>query len=243
MRTWRGLVIAVMVVLAFGFFYRWWRTASERAERRPHATQEPEEPEPAVTLDPRPPAAALRRNGLPPPEPPPGPKLDRAQADRMRAELHALFAEAGPLALMGGSSAEPIPPPAGSFPSMPVLGTWDGGDPRVDPSYIQKRVREDLFPLARNCYADALKRNPKAAGRLSVSFRIIGDRKVGGVVDDAKMTEDTTLDDAEMQTCVRESMMSVSFDAPPGDRNHRRLPHRVLPRGRRRGTRAVTFTA
>ena len=32
-----------------------------------------------------------------------------------------------------------------------------------------------------------------------------------------KLLDGTTLDDAEMQTCVRESMMSVCFDAPPGD--------------------------
>ena len=37
------------------------------------------------------------------------------------------------------------------------------------------------------------------------------------MVDEVKMLGDTTLDDAEMQDCVRESMMSVSFDAPPGD--------------------------
>jgi hypothetical protein len=54
-------------------------------------------------------------------------------------------------------------------------------------------------------------------GTLSVFFRVIGDRKVGGVVDEARMTDETTIADPEFQTCVRESMMSVSFDAPPGD--------------------------
>ena len=39
----------------------------------------------------------------------------------------------------------------------------------------------------------------------------------GGVVDEVKIMGDTTLDDPEMQTCVKESMMSVSFDAPPDD--------------------------
>jgi len=135
----------------------------------------------------------------------------------MREAIRALLAEAGPLGLMGGASAEPAAPRDAGFPTMPVLGTWDGGGPRVDPSYIQKRVREDLFPIARKCYGDALKRDPKLAGRLVVSFRIIGDHKVGGVVDDAKLTDETTIADPELQTCVRESMMAVSFDAPPND--------------------------
>jgi len=34
-------------------------------------------------------------------------------------------------------------------------------------------------------------------------------------VDDVKLGDGTTIDDKEMQTCLRESMMSVTFDAPP----------------------------
>jgi len=135
----------------------------------------------------------------------------------MREEIRALLAEAGPLGLMGAASAEPTWVRDAGFPTMPTLGTWDGGDPKVDPKYIQQRVREDLFPIARACYGDALKRDPTTSGRLVVSFRIIGDHKVGGVVDDAKLTDETTITDREFQTCVRESMMAVSFDAPPGD--------------------------
>ncbi|HEX3344078.1 MAG TPA: AgmX/PglI C-terminal domain-containing protein [Polyangiaceae bacterium] len=135
----------------------------------------------------------------------------------MREELHALFAEAGPLALLGGASADPAAPPEAGPPPGLALAAWDAGPEKFSPEYIRDRVREDLFPLAKGCYADALKRNPKLSGRLAVSFRILGDKKVGGVVDEAHMTEDTTIDDAEMQTCVRESMMSVSFDAPPND--------------------------
>ncbi len=36
-------------------------------------------------------------------------------------------------------------------------------------------------------------------------------------MDEAKLVDGTSIDDSEMQTCVRESMMSVSFDAPPHD--------------------------
>jgi hypothetical protein len=137
----------------------------------------------------------------------------------MREQIRAFFAEAGPL-----SRTPPAPPPQGApsasagFPTIPVLTDADGGSDRIDPSYIRQRVHEDLLPLAKDCYASALKRDPKMAGKLVVHFRIIGDRKVGGVVDETKLLDGTTLTDPEMQTCVQESMMSVSFDAPPGDR-------------------------
>jgi len=199
-----------MVVATALLFYRWWQAASSRAQAPPRTAASTEDPDLLLAGGVRP-----GTEGTPPGEA--LPKLDRARADRMREEIRALLAEAGPLALLGGSTAEPIAPVDAGFPTMPVLGTWDGGDPRVDPKYIQERVHEDLFPLARNCYADALKRDPKTSGRLEISFRIIGDHKVGGVVDDATLTDQTTITDPEFQTCVRESMMSVSFDAPPND--------------------------
>jgi hypothetical protein len=215
MRTWRRLVVVLMVVATALLAYRWWEGASSKAQRRSGAAMtESQDEEPNTGA-----AAAL----------PPthesvdagvshgAPKLDRAQADRMRDAIRALLAEAGVL----GESGEPIEAAASAstfaFGSMPVLGLDDAGNPRVDPKYIQARVREDLFPLALDCYNDALKRNPKLAGKLVVYFRIIGDRKVGGVVDEAKLVDGTSIDDGEMQTCVRESMMSVSFDAPPHD--------------------------
>jgi hypothetical protein len=217
MRTWRRVVIVVMVVATGLLFYRWWQAASSRAQAPPRTTAATEDPDLLAAGGTRP-----SRGGAAPADPgssdaPSGPKLDRARADEMREKLHALFAEAGPLALLGGASAEPVEPREAGFPSMPVLGVWEGGAPRVDPEYIHTRIVEDLFPLAKGCYGDALKRDPKLNGRLDVFFRIIGDHKVGGVVDEVKMTDDTTITDPEFQTCVRESMMSVSFDAPPDD--------------------------
>jgi hypothetical protein len=40
---------------------------------------------------------------------------------------------------------------------------------------------------------------------------------VGGVVSDAKLVDGTTIDDAAFRTCIAESMMSLSFGAPPED--------------------------
>jgi hypothetical protein len=137
----------------------------------------------------------------------------------MREAIRALLAEAGVGGRMGESIEAAAPKPSPTVGAMPVFGLDDEGNPSLDPEYIQARVREDLVPLARDCYSSsALKRNDKLAGKLVIYFRIIGDRKVGGVVDEAKLVDGTTIDDREMQTCIRESMMSVSFEAPPHDR-------------------------
>lgn len=216
MRTWRRLVVALVIAGTALLLYRWWQAASSRTRHHAAAAAANDDPE---TTPGGPAGGSLAAQGSPLEEKPPhgGPKLDRARADRMREEIRALLAEAGVLGLAGEPIEAAAPPPAPTFGSMPVMGLDDAGNPRVDPKYIQKRVREDLFPLALGCYTDALKRSPRLAGRLNVYFRVMGDHKVGGVVDEVKLVDGTTIDDPEMQTCVRESMMSVSFDAPPQD--------------------------
>jgi hypothetical protein len=215
MRTWRRLVIFGMVAATAFLFYRWWQAASSRAQAPPRTTAATEDPDLLAAGGTRP-----GSGGSAPREPgsgasPEGPKLDRARADEMREKLHALFAEAGAMALMAGSPVEPDASPEAGPPRPFAVAALDAGPEKFSPEYIKDRVHEDLFPLAKGCYADALKRNPKLSGRLSVAFRIIGDPKVGGVVDEAHLADDTTIQDTEMQTCVRESMMAVSFDAPP----------------------------
>ena len=142
-------------------------------------------------------------------------RLDRAKADRMREQIRALFAEAGPTPAPRAPTAAP-PAPTPAYPSMPMIPEGDGGT-KVDPEYLKDTVRREFIPLGRSCYAAALEKNPKLRGRVALSFDILGDRKVGGVVDDMKLDDSTTIDDPEMLTCLQESMMSVSFAAPPQD--------------------------
>jgi hypothetical protein len=86
----------------------------------------------------------------------------------------------------------------------------------ISPEYIRERVREDFFPLARECYEAALEAQPKLAGKLVISFVIVGDDEIGGVVDSAELTEGNTIVDEELVTCMLESMLSMSFEAPSG---------------------------
>jgi hypothetical protein len=94
-----------------------------------------------------------------------------------------------------------------------------GSDGHVDPSYIQSVIREDMFPMARKCYEELLKRKPKAAGRIEMYFKIVGDDKLGGIIEEAEIDGGATgaLGDAKMETCIRESLLSLSFRPPPED--------------------------
>jgi hypothetical protein len=87
----------------------------------------------------------------------------------------------------------------------------------IDPKYIQEAVREDLFPMARQCYEDLLARKPDAGGSLEMEFTIAGDDKIGGIVEEANVAKTSTLEDERLETCVRESLMTVSFPPPAHD--------------------------
>jgi hypothetical protein len=87
----------------------------------------------------------------------------------------------------------------------------------IEPKYIQEVVREDLFPMARKCYEDLLARKPDAGGRLEMEFTIAGDDKIGGIVEEASMADTSSLKDEKMETCVRESLLTLSFPPPAHD--------------------------
>jgi hypothetical protein len=83
--------------------------------------------------------------------------------------------------------------------------------------YIQAVIRRDFFPLAMSCYESALARVPTLRGRVVVDFMIVGDAKLGGIVDQARINDRSDIDDEELRTCLRESMLSMVFEAPEND--------------------------
>jgi hypothetical protein len=50
-----------------------------------------------------------------------------------------------------------------------------------------------------------------------LDFVIVGDAKVGGIVDQAAVDEKSDIADPEFVTCVRESMLSMVFAPPAND--------------------------
>jgi hypothetical protein len=96
---------------------------------------------------------------------------------------------------------------------VPAPEAPDGG--RMDPKYIQEVVRGDFFPMAQKCYEELLTRKKNAKGRVEMSFTIVADEKLGGILEDVVADHgDGGLADEKMTTCMRESMSSLAFRPP-----------------------------
>jgi RNA polymerase sigma factor (sigma-70 family) len=111
---------------------------------------------------------------------------------------------------------------AGIAPAQAPTAARPAASPAAEPprghyevSYIREHFREDMFPLLHQCYEDTLRRHPTLGGRLVLTFSIVGDPAVGGIVEDADFAEESSIQDDEMRTCVRESLMTLTFDKPP----------------------------
>jgi hypothetical protein len=48
MRTWRRVVIAAAILGTAFLFYRWWQSASARAQRRPQSVLDPDDTAPSL---------------------------------------------------------------------------------------------------------------------------------------------------------------------------------------------------
>ncbi len=145
---------------------------------------------------------------------------DRAVRDDIRARILAAWLSTLPEVDAGFDAGLALQLP------MPVL---DGGT--VDPAYLRERIREDFVPMARACYEQLLGRRPNASGRALTEFVILGDDRLGGVVDEVSVQPgDGGLADEGFATCLRESMYTVAFRPPPGRGSLRvRYPFIFLP--------------
>lgn len=93
----------------------------------------------------------------------------------------------------------------------------------IDPAYIQAAIREQMYPMLEKCYEDLLARSPDAGGRVQLWFKIVGDDKLGGLVEEDEDADggngalDGDFGDEKMRTCVRESLLTVTFPPPAKD--------------------------
>jgi len=161
------------------------------------------DPAPAMQNEPEDaPSAALRE-----------PEGRRRAFDRLRADgVRQRAAERSGASHAPPSAPAPVPAPASdpTAPAQPL--TPEESEHRRQ--YIRDAVREQYFPIARSCYEELLARQPKAGGKVVLSFAIVGDGDAG-VVDRVEFRDDTTMDDPEFTTCMRESMYSTVFEPPP----------------------------
>jgi hypothetical protein len=63
----------------------------------------------------------------------------------------------------------------------------------------------------------ALVRLPELRGRIVIDFLIVGDAKVGRIVDQTEIDEASDTTDPEVATGVHESMLSMVFAPPEND--------------------------
>jgi hypothetical protein len=138
-------------------------------------------------------------------------RIDRSARDALRQAILAAWADAAatpPGERPTGTDTENAAAPA------PMPTRHDG---TVDPDYIQSVFRQDMLPMARSCFEELLSRQPDAGGRIELGFTILADEKLGGVVDD--VTTDGGAPDAihddPFDTCMRESLSTLSFRPPP----------------------------
>jgi hypothetical protein len=140
------------------------------------------------------------------------PMLDRDRADRIRAEMRAaMLAPAAPAA-----NAPQASPHAREYREMPAQD--DQTQPGATAAYIRSVMHDDYIPLAEQCYKNLLAKDPKRSGTVYAKFVITGDTKSGGVVESVELKEnEKSIRDPEFVMCMRESLLSVVFDAPPND--------------------------
>lgn len=182
--------VILLVVFAALLFAVIWKTRPRAQKSAPDAG--PEEPE-AGAVDaslPLPPAIA-----------------DRGKRDELRRKILAAWAS--------GSQGEEAAKDAkeGRFEEHP-----DANGEGIDPKFVQATVREQLVPMVRDCYEEVLSRQPDAGGQVDMWFKIVADDKLGGLVEEDEEHDGGmiggTLSDEKMQTCVRESLLTVTFPPP-----------------------------
>lgn len=139
----------------------------------------------------------------------------RRHAARRREAAHAARSAVDPAIASAAPPAEPAPPPVVFRPEPQNPPPSRTAEEQRQREYIQRTVREQYFPVARDCYSELLARQPKAGGRVTLEFAIVGDADAG-VVDRVALREDeTTIDDEEFRLCMTESMYTAVFEPPP----------------------------
>ncbi len=128
--------------------------------------------------------------------------LDAPARQRMLAQLEAARARRQPTSSPTQSASG-----GGEAPGLPTP------DP-LDKEYVRAQVRE-LVPMIQECYESALADEATLAGTLTVEFTIGGEPDVGGLVETSNVVgEDSTITNAQMVECVRETMYGAQFVAP-----------------------------
>jgi hypothetical protein len=136
---------------------------------------------------------------------------DPVKREEMRTRLLQALAEA-----RREADEENAHPHAPGDPQPASRGNREPNDLKEFGAFVAQAIKEDFIPMARACSRELASRRPDAGGSTRVAFKLLGDKTIGGVVDEAHIDgEKSTLVDDKFETCIRESMYGVYFDPPP----------------------------
>ncbi len=176
--------------------------------------------------------------------PPGAPDAAQVEAERKRARqvADAVRRHAARRREAAARAAKSAPEPATTAPPSqpaPIAFGPHRQAPPPDPTpeearrreYIKRTVREQYFPVARECYGELLARQPTAAGRVTLEFDIVGDGDAG-VVDRVSLRDqddgDDSIEDPEFRLCMTESMYTAVFEPPPPGANETTVVYPVM---------------
>jgi hypothetical protein len=190
-------------------------------------------------------AGALGSDGVPrrateEPAPPPERQLTaEADAERARARRvadavrrnaarrrEAQAAKSGAAAKRPGAAPPSQEAQAAPAASESTSALKPQGERRRE--YIQRTMREQYYPVARDCYEELLGRDPKARGKVVLEFAIVGDGDAGVVDRVATRDDENTIDDPEFVMCMRESLYTAVFEPPPPGANETTVVYPVM---------------
>jgi len=136
---------------------------------------------------------------------------DPVKREEMRTRLLRALAET-----RREDDEEKAHPRAPGEPQPSSRGNREPNDLEEFGAFVSQAIKEDFIPMARACSKELASRKPDAGGSTRVAFKLLGDKTIGGVVDEAHIDGDkSTLVDDKFETCIRESMYGVYFDPPP----------------------------
>lgn len=142
----------------------------------------------------------------------PGSRVSRFKSSEARETLRRAIESARREDLRREAARDPSSASGEEFPDMPERPR--GTLPR---EYIQETVRE-ISPLIAECYETTLEQAPTAEGRVVVSFTIVGEEDVGGLVETAEIVEiDERFDELpDFDECIVQTILSIEIEPPEG---------------------------
>jgi hypothetical protein len=168
------------------------------------------------------PPAPLPSAAAPSGEASPARQEPRRMSPEQRTEIRAKLLQALRSAAERPAPVQPGPGAASEAARAPAVHI--SRDVAEYAKSIGDVIESDFAPLAQDCYDELLRKKPGAEGDVILDFKIISEESIGGIVDSAAVTDQSTLRDDDFETCLSESFLSVQFGALAGGPGEATIP-------------------